>query len=86
MKMQRYDAYHIGLHPSDDGGWCDSEDVAALEAKYAELLAAAEEVMCWWRFCFGESVHVSMDKLRDAIAKAKQSDDNQTTTTNGEQP
>jgi hypothetical protein len=75
MKMQRYDAYHIGLHPSDDGAWCDSEDVARLEASHAELLEALECLTA----VIGltpikgnlEALQEAYDMARSAIAKAK---------------
>ena len=46
----------------------------------------AQRMVRWWDRYAGHISCESIDQLRAAIAKAKQSDDNYTTTTNGEQP
>lgn len=70
---------------------CKSNDVAQLEAHHAKLEATNAELLEALEYVRAVLPPlVSLDnakKMLDAaIAKAKQSDDNQTTTTNGEQP
>lgn len=70
MKLQRFDMYHIGLHPSGDGGWCDTDDVARLEASHAELLDIVKGFLRWWDSPLTvNGGHI--DRIRAVIAKAE---------------
>ena len=49
---------------------CDSADVADLEARYAELVEAAKDIISRWDsrlWIYDEHTGVSIDRLRKAI-------------------